>query len=201
MWNWAPSMPHGAPVVVTHTGMRALRAMDIEVEVVLERQGAIWRSGTPHRISVRKVIRLADGDDRYMVEYTVTNREQQPIELWMGIEWCVGAMAGDAPDRYYEIEGRKLMDVRLRSLGEEMGVRNFRLVDRWLRLQTIFAFDAPATLWRFPLETVSLSEGGFERIYQGSVVLPHWRFRLEAADTQDTRHQFRLRATQAVTQA
>jgi alpha-amylase len=34
----------------------------------------------------------------------------------------------------------------------------------------------PATaLWRYPLETASQSEGGFERTYQGSVILPIWR--------------------------
>jgi len=33
--------------------------------------------------------------------------------------------------------------------------------------------DEPMTLWRFPIETVSVSEGGFERLYQGSVFLAH----------------------------
>ena len=32
-----------------------------------------------------------------------------------------------------------------------------------------------ATLWRHPLETASQSEGGFERTYQGSVIVPVWR--------------------------
>ena len=30
-------------------------------------------------------------------------------------------------------------------------------------------------LWRFPLETASQSEGGFERTYQGSVLVPIFR--------------------------
>ncbi|HEX9006643.1 MAG TPA: alpha-amylase/4-alpha-glucanotransferase domain-containing protein, partial [Bacteroidota bacterium] len=171
------------------------------VEIALERQGALWRPAGPHRLTVRKVVRYAEGDDAFSVDYTLTNRESLPVDLWFGIEWCVGAMAGDAPDRFYDIEGRKLMDCRLRSMGEEPAVRSVKLVDRWLHLQTVFTFDTPAVLWRFPLETVSLSEGGFERIYQGSVVLPHWRIHLDPADAQSNRHQFRLRATQAVTQA
>ena len=32
-----------------------------------------------------------------------------------------------------------------------------------------------AILWRHPLETASQSEGGFERTYQGSVIVPVWR--------------------------
>ena len=50
----------------------------------------------------------------------------------------------------------------------------------------------PATLWRFPLETVSLSEGGFERIYQGSLLLLQWRFRLPGKS-----EEFRVRCTQS----
>lgn len=167
-------------------------------EVALERQGAIWRSGVPHRLTVRKVVRYTEGEDVFTVEYAITNREQQSVDLWFGIEWCVGSMAGDSADRFYDIEGRQLVDCRLRSMGEEISVRTFKLVDRWLHLQTVFTADAAATVWRFPLETVSLSEGGFERIYQGSVVVPHWRIRLEPAAEGV---QFRLRMTQSVTQA
>jgi len=39
--------------------------------------------------------------------------------------------------------------------------------------------DKPLTLWRFPIETVSLSEAGFERLYQSSVVFLHSKIRLE----------------------
>jgi alpha-amylase len=107
-------------------------------------------------------------------------------------------MAGDSADRFYDIEGRQLVDCRLRSMGEEISVRTFKLVDRWLHLQTVFTADVAAAVWRFPLETVSLSEGGFERIYQGSVVVPHWRIHLEPAAEGVL---FRLRMTQSVTQA
>ena len=34
-------------------------------------------------------------------------------------------------------------------------------------------------LWEFPLETVSLSEEGFERTYQGTVLLAHAKISLQ----------------------
>jgi alpha-amylase len=40
-----------------------------------------------------------------------------------------------------------------------------------------------ATLWRFPIETISMSEAGFERVYQGSVILPNWKIRLGNSKT------------------
>ncbi len=40
-------------------------------------------------------------------------------------------------------------------------------------------FDLPMDLWEFPLETVSLSEEGFERTYQGTVLLAHSKVALQ----------------------
>ena len=70
-----------------------------------------------------------------------------------------------AHDRYYDINGRTLKDRRLKRIGEEENVQSVRLVDEWLKIQTEFTLQKPATLWRFPIETVSLSEAGFERLY------------------------------------
>jgi alpha-amylase len=36
-----------------------------------------------------------------------------------------------------------------------------------------------ADWWQFPLETVSLSEAGFERGYQGTTLMAHWPLDLE----------------------
>jgi alpha-amylase len=171
------------------------------VEVTFERQGAVWRNGTPHKLSVQKTVTLVDGSETFDVAYAVTNREQQAVDLWFGIEWCFGSMAGDAPDRYYEFDSHQIPDRRLRSIGEEEDVRNIRLVDRWLKLQAGLALSVPATVWRFPIETVSLSEGGFERIYQGSVVIPQWRFRLEGRQDRGDKHVFKVGCTFSARQA
>jgi len=41
-------------------------------------------------------------------------------------------------------------------------------------------------LWRAPVETVSQSESGFERVYQSSMVMPLWRISLGAGATWET---------------
>jgi alpha-amylase len=127
---------------------------------------------------VKKSIRYRDGDSHYTVDYELENGEKTPIELWFGVEFNIGLLAGDAHDRYYEIEGRSLADCRLRSIGEERDVQSFKLVDEWLGIETRFKSDRPATLWRFPIETVSLSEAGLERLYQSSMVTLHWKINL-----------------------
>ena len=35
----------------------------------------------------------------------------------------------------------------------------------------IFEASEPLDVWRLPIETVSMSESGFERVYQGSALL------------------------------
>jgi hypothetical protein len=39
-----------------------------------------------------------------------------------------------------------------------------------------------AAVWRDALETVSQSEGGYERVYQGTVVAPVWDVSLAAGE-------------------
>ena len=89
-------------------------------------------------------------------------------------------LAGDAPDRYYWIAGADLKDPRLASSGQTDQVSSFGLRDEYQGLDIALALDKPATLWRFPIETVSQSEGGFERVYQSSVVFPNWKLELKA---------------------
>jgi alpha-amylase len=82
-------------------------------------------------------------------------------------------LAGDAPDRYYRVVGKELADRRLASRGESDGP--LELVNDWDKFLVRVSAEPATALWRHPLETASQSEGGFERTYQGSVILPAWR--------------------------
>ena len=87
-------------------------------------------------------------------------------------------MAGSAANRYYLINGRKPEESILQSTGADNDVQRFGVRDEWMGVTVEYALDHKAELWRFPIETVSLSESGFERLYQGSVMLPSWRIPL-----------------------
>ena len=49
------------------------------------------------------------------------------------------------------------------------------LVDEWAAVEARLRWSPPAELAWGPVETVSVSEGGFERIYQGTALLLVWR--------------------------
>lgn len=149
-----------------------------EAVVRFTRNGHVGRSD---RIPVRvaKAFRFREGSGTILCSYKVNNLGNIPAELDFGVEFNFGLMAGDAHDRYYRINGIKPSDARLRSTGITEKVSNVALVDGWQKLQASIETSIPLTLWRFPIETVSLSEGGFERVYQSSVTFLHSTFRLE----------------------
>ncbi|MBI4561746.1 MAG: DUF1926 domain-containing protein, partial [Candidatus Rokubacteria bacterium] len=52
------------------------------------------------------------------------------------------------------------------------------LVDEWLGTEVALQWRRPARVAWAPVETVSLSEAGFERLYQGSAILLAWPLEL-----------------------
>ncbi|HEY5614530.1 MAG TPA: alpha-amylase/4-alpha-glucanotransferase domain-containing protein [Bacteroidota bacterium] len=159
--------------------------------VTLSRQGSVWHGEIRHGVEVQKTIQFRPKNAGLEIEYRLKNLERVPISLWFGVEFCVGLQAGDAPDRYYYCDGVDIPDRRLRSMGELRGHTHLGLRDEWLGVDVRIEADKPATFWRFPLETISLSEEGFERIFQGSVVIPHWQVRLEKEWRVKLVHRFR----------
>jgi len=142
--------------------------------VRLEREGAVM--GLP--VKVEKSITL--GSDRAAVfcELKVTNRSNEEINAALGAEFNFSLLVPDAPDRYFDVPGHKLSNNNFASSGELNLTGAVRMVDEWLGYEMEMRFGRPATLWRFPVETVSLSEAGFERVYQCSCVMPVWRITL-----------------------
>jgi alpha-amylase len=97
--------------------------------------------------------------------------------LTFASESSLTLLAGDAPDRYYRVAGRELSkdERKLASTGELPAGTVLELVDEWDKFFVRVSATPGAVMWRHPLETASQSEGGFERTYQASVVVPVWR--------------------------
>jgi hypothetical protein len=70
-------------------------------------------------------------------------------------------------------------DARM-SLGE---VSLLRFEDDLRGAKMALAFDPPCTVWAYPLETASQSEGGLERVFQGTTVVAVWNLSLARDET------------------
>lgn len=91
------------------------------------------------------------------------------LDVLLAIEWNIGLLAGDAPDRYLLADGTKPADPRACSEGE-FTATTVEAVDGWQRARVRFVFERPTRVWRMPVWTVSQSEGGFERTYQSTAL-------------------------------
>jgi hypothetical protein len=91
--------------------------------------------------------------------------------LALGLEMVFNLLAGDAPDRYFQANETRH---RLNFRGEIISP-NLVLVDEWQRVQISLGGDPPPVWWVVPIETISQSEAGFERVYQGSAILAVWK--------------------------
>ncbi len=95
-------------------------------------------------------------------------------ELRGGLEIVLNLLAPQAPDRYFVMpDGAAEQRPRLAWSGE-VKEDSIALVDEWLNVRIDVRVRPAATWWILPIFTVSQSEAGFERVYQGSSILPHW---------------------------
>ena len=87
-----------------------------------------------------------------------------------GLEIVLNLVAPNVPDRYFEFAGS-------RKPLEWSGIVDgpcVRLTDEWQDVAVEIEARGASQLWISPIETVSESEEGFERVYQGSQILGLW---------------------------
>ena len=113
------------------------------------------------------------------VSYSLHNKDEKPLDfIWM-VEHNFTLLAGDAADRNYILSEGGLEDPRLASAGVLPDIQTLGMRDEYFGFEVQLKYSPAVELWRFPVETVSQSEEGFESVYQGSCIAGCWRVRLE----------------------
>ncbi|MBI4637342.1 MAG: DUF1926 domain-containing protein [Candidatus Rokubacteria bacterium] len=124
------------------------------------------RPASPLHVEKRVVVRGATVSVRYRVGTAVG----APISGRWLCQWNLALTAGDAPGRYLALPDRP----SLGSSGRMQGMDGVSLVDEWVGVEARLAWSPRAEVAWSPVETVSVSEGGFERIYQGLALSLVW---------------------------
>lgn len=140
------------------------------VEVVLSRKGTV----NGKALKLQKQFIIYNDSGKIEVEYRLENLSGETIETNFGVELNFGLQAGHADDRYYYLKEGELDDRYLDSRGVLENSNFIGLRDEWRKLDIQLTLEEPGNIWRFPIETISLSEGGFERVYQSSAILCSW---------------------------
>lgn len=142
--------------------------------VRLARTGSYWMGRRPVPIRIEKTFRFDPAHAKLSLEIEVKSLSDEEIPLRYGTELNLTLLAGNDPLRYFETPGGRLDPPHLGSSGEVEGLREVSLVDAWAGFRVRLSLDPPGSFWRFPLETVSQSEEGVEKTYQGSSLLFSW---------------------------
>ncbi|HEV2490271.1 MAG TPA: alpha-amylase/4-alpha-glucanotransferase domain-containing protein [Candidatus Acidoferrales bacterium] len=111
------------------------------------------------------------GDFRVVCDFAVTHSGNMSIEMAVGMELVVNLLAPDQPDRYIEVAGERRP---LRWAGAAPA-SELSLVDGWQKIRVAVEAPGARDYWVAPIETISESEEGFERVYQGSQILAVWQ--------------------------
>src|SRR5439155_1748658 len=115
--------------------------------------------------------RVTVRDATLAVRYRLRPAAGQRLAGRWAVQWNLALTAGHAPDRYLDLAARPTLG----SSGRAADLSAVTLVDEWAAVEARPRWSPAAELGWGPVETVSLSEGGFERIYQGTALLLVWR--------------------------
>jgi len=142
------------------------------LEITLKRAGALQIKSNLQPFEVQKEITLIGQEDGMHVTYLLKNKGELSIRAVFGCEWNINMLGGGHNEQaYYRVPGTSLEDSHLDSMGELTDVGEIVLGNRNLGFELEAKIKPKVRLWRFPVESVSNSEGGIELIYQQSCLV------------------------------
>lgn len=134
------------------------------------------RSG---HLNITKRIILTD-DRSFHACYLWANEGTETVEFWPGIEFNLGLLSSGFGRYCSSPQG--LSTERLDIPSSDSGLSGLSVRDEHRKMEIEFSLSRRIDLWRFPVETVSLSESGLERNYQCSCFLWHSKIELNPGE-------------------
>jgi alpha-amylase/alpha-mannosidase (GH57 family) len=142
------------------------------VALAMARDGHIWVGKIWAPVVLGKLLILYADSARFDVLYRIDNRSKEKLSMSFGVETAWAMLAGNSPDRFYHVNGSKPNNSAMISSGVTPSSETISIRDEAFNYVVNIRTDRKLDWWRFPIETISLSEGGFERNYQQSTVMP-----------------------------
>lgn len=155
--------------------IRSTQVMQAEAGVHMESDVQVGGAA----LTIKKHLELHHNN--ISMKILIHNHSAKVVQHHYGLEFNFGLLGGNSPDRYYLLNGDQAG--HLNTHGDDSAVSSLALINEWDNFKINIQFSQACQLWRAPIETVSMSEAGFERVYQASSVLPHWLLKLEPGET------------------
>jgi hypothetical protein len=174
----------GAFATATATELGDLRDGEFAVDHLASGQVSLSRNGTVdgQPVTVSKTIRLLGGrlSPELVIDLELHHQGDEAIDARLGLELSVHLLGGGGnPSAWYDVGGaRSAHD----GSGQAEGIDAIGYGNDWVGVAVRAAAEPAADAWWSPIETVSNSESGFERVYQGSSLLLSWPLRLDPGE-------------------
>ncbi len=122
--------------------------------------------GNDSIIEMKKTFLMDAKEKGVQVAYSLKNCGDASVSFRFGYDVVLTLLAPDADDRYVQSGTYRGTP---RQSGKIAECRKVGFIDEWSRMKVVQSNSAKMDLWLTPLETVSQSEDGFEKNYQGTV--------------------------------
>jgi len=139
------------------------------LEVILSRIGNVWVKENNFPVKITKKFVVNDEENCVSCEYKIENLSDTKIELW------------------FLSEINMLVFCPQQNLFQEIETDVYKFVDEAKKFEVEVKTDQKKLFWIFPIETISLSEAGFERTYQGLCVAISSKFSLAKEEIYNTK--------------
>lgn len=171
-------------------------------EIILTRNGNLWKPDGVIPFTIEKSFLFDSRESAIGITYRLSTESESSIDINFAVENNFNFQAGHAIDRFILIDNEQTDDAYLDSTGAHTGKHSYALIDQYRDIGVGLSSETKANIWHLPIFTVSLSEGGFEKVYQGTTVLHRFsikvgtdpvilRFDLVAGTEQDVREKMR----------
>jgi len=147
------------------------------------REGFVWVGDFQQPVKVEKKVVVSVGSAEILIIYQIVNRGENPTDLWFGSEFNFSFSSPEDKGCYYYVPGREEKK-SFSSLEEILNLKEIGMHDEHYRVNITLESNPLCSLWHFPIETVSEGDAAYERMYQQSVVLPHWKLYLRPNEAQ-----------------
>lgn len=154
-----------------------------EAHITFDHVGSVHYNEESVPVRLVKKLTLRSDDAVIRIQYYITNLSEAIVQSRFASEWTFGLLAGDAHDRYYASNDTTISKNKLSSIGDIDEVQHLALIDEWGGFRIDINTAEVCTFFRAPIETIASSEDGFERVYQGSIVMAAWNFDLAPQET------------------
>ena len=147
------------------------------------REGFVWVGDFQQPIKVEKKITVSANSAEIIIIYQIVNKGENHAELWFGSEFNFSFSSSEDKKCYYYVPDKKEKK-DFSSFGEISDLKEIGMHDEHYGINITLEFNPHCCLWHFPIETISEGDAAYERMYQQSVVFPHWKLNLKPKEKQ-----------------